>query len=27
MAGSLGLSLMKSRSAGHYTPRTTQAHR
>jgi preprotein translocase subunit SecG len=27
MAGSLGLSLMKSRSAAHYTPRTTQAHR
>lgn len=27
MAGSLGLSLMKSRSAGRYTPRTAQAHR
>lgn len=28
MAGSLGLALMKSRSVGgHYTARTTQAHR
>lgn len=26
MAGSLGLSLMKSRSVGRYTPRTAQAH-